>query len=396
MNHLLRGMLVACLFVSLGCCCKSAAPSKATAMLSIDQPASSYLVYVGTYTKSGKSKGIYVMRLDAASGKLSEPRVAAEMTSPSFVTIHPSEKYVYAIGEGGGKEGGPVVAYSIDASTGKLTKINEQLSGGAGPCFVGVNHAGNVALVANYGGGSFESLPIDPATGKLGAPASFIQDTGSGPDPRRQKEPHSHSLNPTPDDKFALGCDLGLDKIFVWKIDAATAMLTPADPPFVATPPAGGPRHLAFHPNARFCYVCNEMGNSVTAFAYDGKTLTTIGTQPTLPADYKDAGKNTTAEVQVHPSGKWAYVSNRGHNSIAVFTVDQKTGALTPAGHVPSGGKTPRNFRIDPSGTWLLAAHQDSDNVVLFKIDPATGMPAPTGTEVSIGSPVCVKFLPVR
>lgn len=387
------------LLAGFGCSQNPSALPKSTAMLSAaDQPPAQYFVYVGCYTKPGKSQGIYVMRLDTATGKVSDPQLAAEMGSPSFLTIHPSDKYLFAIGEGGGKEGGPVAGFTIDPATGKLTKINQQLSGGAGPCYINTTHGGTVALVANYGGGSFESLPIDAATGKLGAPASFIQDTGSGPDKKRQNEPHAHSLNPSPDDRFALGCDLGLDKIFVYKIDPATAKLTANDPAFGATPAGGGPRHLSFHPNGKWVYACNEMGNSVTAYAWDASagTLTQIATAPTLPADYANAAKNTTAEVKVHPSGKFVYVSNRGHDSIAVFDVNPQTGALTPKGHVPSGGKTPRGLNLDPTGTWMLAAHQSSDNVTVFKIDAGTGMPAPTGQSIAIGSPVCVKFLAVK
>jgi 6-phosphogluconolactonase len=353
-------------------------------------------VYVGTYT-GPKSKGIYMMTFDAATGALGAPEVAGEAKSPSFLTVSPDDKHLYAIGEISefqGKKGGAVSAFSIDPATGKLTLINQQSTGGPGPCYVSLDHTGKVALVANYGGGSVESLPIKD-DGSLGEPATFIQHTGNGPDKSRQKEPHAHSINVTPDNKYAIAADLGLDKLLIYKLDTATGKLTPSDPAFAATPPAGGPRHLAWHPNGKFAFVCNEMGMIVTTFAYDGEkgTLTDLGSAPTLPegADRKGA---STAEVQVHPNGKFVYVSNRGHDTIAVFACDPTTGKLTPTGHASSGGKTPRNFRIDPTGQFLFAANQDTGNIVVLKIDQATGALAPTGTTVEVSAPVCIKFVP--
>jgi 6-phosphogluconolactonase len=352
-------------------------------------------VYVGTYTSPGKSKGIYVMKLDVGSGALSEPQLAAEIASPSFITIHPSRKFLYAASEGGEKQGSPVSSFAIDAGSGKLTLLNQQTSGGAGPCYVATDPAGKVALVANYMGGSFESLPIGE-DGKLGAPASFIQDEGTVADPKRQGGPHGHSLNADAAGKFAFGCDLGLDKIFIFKIDPATAKLTANDPPFVTLAPRTGPRHFAFHPSGKLAYANGEIDLTVTAFTYDATrgSLSQIQTVSTLPSDFTgDKAPNSTAEVQVHPSGKFLYVSNRGHNTIAIFSIDPASGKLTPAGHQPSGGKTPRNFRPDPSGKWLLAANQDSDNVVVFKVDEKSGGLTPTGGSVNIGKPVCIKFL---
>jgi 6-phosphogluconolactonase len=356
------------------------------------------LVYLGTYT-GPKSKGIYVVRFDPKTGAMGQPEVAAEIKNPSFVTIHPSRRFLYAVGEVsdfGGKKAGAVSAFSIDPSTGKLTMINQESTGGDGPCWVSTDATGKVALVANYGGGSVESLPIKP-DGSLGAPATFIQHTGSSVNKSRQGEPHAHSINVTPDNRYAVAADLGLDKLMIYDLNTNDAMLKPHDPPFAKMPPGAGPRHLAWHPNGKVAYVCGEMGMTVTAFTYDGAkgTLTEIQTIGTLPPGTEPSTKYSTAEVQVHPSGKFLYVSNRGHNSIATFTIDEATGKLTAAGHVPSGGKTPRNFRIDPTGTWLLAAHQDSDNVVEFKIDPRTGALTPTGVNLTVGSPVCVKFLQV-
>ena len=352
---------------------------------------SSCWVYVGTYT-GPKSKGIYVMKMDLATGKLSEPKVAGEVESPSFLAIHPTEKFLYAANE---TSKGNVTAFSIAADTGMLTLLNQQPSNGDGPCWVSLDPSGKTALVANYGSGVFESLPVGD-DGKLGAPASIIQDSGPGSDPSKKSRPHAHSLNADPAGKFAFGADLGLDKVFSFKLDPSTGKLTANEPAFVSVAAGAGPRHLAFHPNGKFAYVINELNSTLGAFNFDSAkgTLSEIQVLSTLPADFH--GKNSTAEVQVHPSGKFVYGSNRGHNSIAVFTVDEQTGKLTPAGEALSGGKIPRNFRIDPTGNFLLAAHQDSDSVVAFKIDQKTGALIPTGQTLSIGSPVCVKFVSMK
>jgi 6-phosphogluconolactonase len=351
-------------------------------------------VYIGTYT-GPKSKGIYVMKMDAATGQLSEPRVAAEVANPSFLTLHPSHKFLYAVSEGGGKDGGVVSAFSIAPETGLLTLLNQQTSGGDGPCFVGLDPAGKMALVANYGSGSFESLPIGE-DGKLGVPSTKIQDAGAGPNSKRQQGPHAHSINSDAAGRFAVAADLGLDKLFIFRLDPLAATLTPNDPPFFHTAPGAGPRHFTFHPGGKFAYVINELNSTVTALAYDAEkgALSELQTLTTLPADFHD--NNSTAEVQVHPSGKFLYGSNRGHDSLAAFSIDERTGKLTPIGHYPTLGKTPRNFRMDPAGNFLLAAHQGSDSVVAFKVDLKTGALTPTGQSVSMGQPVCVKFVSMK
>lgn len=354
------------------------------------------IVYVGTYT-GPKSKGIYMMQFDPATGKLTEPEVAAEVKNPSFVTIHPNRRFLYAAGELDefrGKKGGAVSAFTIDPKSGKLTLMNQETTGGTGPCWVACDATGKVALVANYGGGSISAVPIKP-DGSLGAPTAFVQHTGSSVNKSRQSEPHAHSLNATPDNRYAIAADLGLDKLMVYKLNPAEGTLTPNDPAFATLTPGTGPRHLAFHPNGKFAFVCGEMGMTVTSFAYDGTrgTLTEVQSVSTLPQGTEPSTKYSTAEVQVHPSGKFVYVSNRGHDTIAAFSVDAESGKLTPIGHTPSGGKTPRNFRIDPTGQWLLAANQGSDNVVVFRVDEKSGTLSATGTEAKVGSPVCVKFL---
>jgi 6-phosphogluconolactonase len=353
--------------------------------------------YFGTYTNSGKSKGIYCYKLDLASGKLTEASVTEGIKNPSFLAIHPSGKYLYAVSEvndADGKPGGAVSSFALDRKTGKLTPLNHQSSEGAGPCHVSVDKTGKCVLVANYGGGSIASLPIQP-DGSLAKAASAIQHSGSGPEPNRQAGPHAHSINVSPDNRFAFAADLGLDKVLIYKLDPAKGTLTPSEPAFGKTPAGGGPRHFAFHPSGRFAYVCNEMKSSVTAFKYDAQTgaLTETQTITTLP---EETPRNSTAEIQVHPSGKFLYCSNRGHDSLALFTIDDKTGQLTAAGHQKTLGRTPRNFGIDPTGQYVIACNQNTDNAAVFKVDQATGKLNQVGDLLSIPSAVCVKFLAVE
>ncbi len=353
--------------------------------------------YFGTYTNNGKSKGIYCYKLDLASGKLTSVNVTEGIKNPSFLAIHPSGNYLYAVSEvadADGKPGGAVTAFSLNRKTGELKPLNHQSSEGAGPCHVAVDKTGKVALVANYGSGSIASLPI-AADGTLAKAASAIQHEGSSVTPMRQAGPHAHSMNVAPDNRFAFACDLGLDKILIYKLDPAKGTLAANDPPFVATPQGGGPRHFAFHPSGRFAYVCNEIKSSVTALAYDAAkgALSEIQTITTLP---EPISGNSTAEIQVHPSGKFVYCSNRGHDSLGIFTVDEKTGKLTAAGHQKTLGRTPRNFGIDPTGQYILACNQATDNVAVFKVDPATGQLTTIGEPLNVPVAVCVKFLPIE
>ena len=350
-------------------------------------------VYFGTYTWKKPSKGIYMSCLDLADGSLRPIELAAELTSPSFLTLHPSRPLLYAVGEIGsfaGKKAGAVSALAVDAKTGKLTLLNQQPSGGAGPCHVAVDRGGRNVLVANYSGGSIACLPIR-ADGSLDEPSSIVQHQGSGFDPKRQQGPHAHSIGADPAGRFVLAADLGLDKLFVYRLDAA-GKLTANDPPYGKVAPGAGPRHFAFHPSGRFVYVINEMHSTVTAFRYDAArgAMEQLQTISTLPAGF--AGPSTTAEIEIHPSGKFLYGSNRGHDSIAAFTIDQGTGRLQPGGHTSTQGRAPRNFAIDPTGAYLVAANQDSDNVVVFRIDGASGALRPTGQSLSVPLPVCVTF----
>ena len=367
-------------------------------MTSSPAPAASaakqFLVYIGTYT-GPESKGIYVSRFDADSGKLSPAELAAEAVKPSFVAVHPNRRFLYAVGEVAKfsrKKSGAVSALAIDRSTGQLTLLNQAPSGGPGPCHLVVDQTGENLLVANYSGGSVAVLRIGH-DGRLGAQTAFVQHAGSSVHPRRQRGPHAHSINLGPGNQFAFAADLGLDKVLVYRFDAAAGTLAACDP--AAVKPGAGPRHFAFHPSGKFAYVINELDSTVTVFAYDSAAgaLSVVQTVPALPQGFD--GVSWTAEVQVHPSGKFVYGSNRGHDSIVVYAVDGDKGTLALVEHEPTQGQTPRHFGIDPSGRYLLAANQKSDSIVVFRIDAETGQLTPTGQVIAAPSPVCVKFLPV-
>jgi 6-phosphogluconolactonase len=358
-----------------------------------------FWVYIGTYS-GAKSKGIYRCRFDATNGRLTAPELAAETENPTFLAVRPGSSALYSVGRplllaANEVRKGTVSAYALDRATGALTFLNRQSSGGSGPCHLSVDRSGKNVLVANYGSGSVAVLPID-GQGHLGESTAFIQHAGSSVNKQRQEGPHAHWIDVDPQNRFALACDLGLDKVLFYKFDALKGTLEANDTSFATVTPGSGPRHLAFHPNGVYAYLINELASTVTAFAFHPQraAFKEFQTISTLPAKFE--GPSTTAEIEVHPSGRFVYGSNRGHNSIAVFAVDPVTGRLTLVEHQSTGGKTPRNFAIDPTGRWLLAANQDSDTVVVFQIDPETGRLKPAGPTVEVGRPVCVKFVPVN
>ena len=372
-----------------------------TLSLTIDaraQAGGKYLAYVGTYTEEGsKSKGIYAYRFDEDSGQITSLGLAAETTNPSFVALHPNGRFLYAVNEVQNYKGansGGVSAFSIDRSTGKLKFLNEVRSRGADPCYIMVDKAGKHVLVANYTGGSIAVFPV-LADGKLGEASELVQHAGHGKDPKRQEGPHAHSIDLSPDNRFAFVDDLGLDELKVYKYDSARGSLTPNTPAFAKLDPGAGPRHFVLHPSGKFAYVVAEMGCTVTAFSVDLKqgTLHRLQTVSTLPKDFK--GENDDAEIHIHPSGRFLYASNRGHDSIAVFAVDSQKGTLTEIEDVPTQGKIPRSFEIDPTGNFLFAENQKSDDIVVFRIDGNSGKLTATGQKLDVGSPVDVKFLKV-
>jgi 6-phosphogluconolactonase len=352
-------------------------------------------VYVGTYT-DGASHGIYRLSFDPATGAMTEPVLAVETKNPSFLALHPNGRFLYAAGEVSSFEGaktGVVSAFAIDPKTGDLTLLNQQASAGAGTCHLVVDKTGRNLLVANYGGGTVAVLPIE-ADGRL-KPASSVQaHEGSGPAVGRQEKPHAHGIYLDAAERFAFSPDLGADRVFVYRFDAARGTLEPHGAAPLA--PGSGPRHLAFHPSGKFLYVINEILSTVTVFSYDAEKgeLTTLQTLGTLPAGF--SGTSFTAEIAVSPDGRFVYGSNRGDDSLAVFAVDARTGRLAPAAFAPVGGKTPRHFTLDPSGGFILAAHQGSGSIAVLRIDPATGLPKLEGPIVKVDKPVCLLPAPKR
>lgn len=349
-----------------------------------------YFVYFGTYTRANASKGIYAYRFQPSTGKLTSLGLAAETPNPSFLVAHPNGRFLYAANE---QEKGTVSAFAIDRATGKLTALNTVASRGAVACHVSIDHTGKFLLVANYGSGSVAALPIQP-DGRLGEATGFVQHKGSSVDPARQTGPHAHFVTVSPDNRVVLAADLGLDQVVEYHFDASKGTLTPNTPPFATLRPGSGPRHLAFHPTGKYVYVNSEMASTLSAFAYDAATgaMKELQTLSTLPTGF--SGATSTAEVLVDRAGRFAYVSNRGHDSIAIFAIDPAKGTLTPAGHASTGGKTPRYFGLDPSGNYVLAANQNSNTVVVFRVDAKTGGLTQAQTLSDVPEPVSIVFVP--
>jgi 6-phosphogluconolactonase len=349
--------------------------------------AADYFTYFGTYT-GPKSKGIYVSRFDSSTGKVSAPELAAEISQPSWVTIHPSGRFLYAVSELG--KDSAVTGFAIDRSTGKLRMLNKVPSGGTVACHLAINKAGTLIYVANYGNGSVAGFRLSK-DGSLGDRVALVQHEGAGVNQRRQRGPHAHAVVLSSDEKFLLVPDLGTDKYVSYRV-GANGSLSPADPPFTKVKGGSGPRHFTFAPRGKFAFGLNEMGSSVTAFNYNGKgALQEIDTVSTLPADFKE--ENNSAEIEVDADGRFVYASNRGHDSIAVFAINPANGTLTDVQRVSTQGKIPRSFKLDPTYKFVLAANQDSDNVVVFSRDAKSGKLTPAGQTLSVPSPVCIQFL---
>jgi 6-phosphogluconolactonase len=361
-----------------------------------------YLLFVGTYTDK-ESKGIYVYRFDAESSELTSLGLAAETVNPSFLAIDPSRRFLYAVNEVQkykDAKSGVVSAFAIDhqkgdRQTGRVQLLNAVASRGADPCYIAFDRTGKYVLVANYTGGSVAVFPVQP-DGHIGESSAFVQHVGSSVNREHQEGPHAHWIETTPDNRFAIVADLGLDELLIYRFDAKSGSLTPNDPPFAKLDPGAGPRHLAFDPNGKFAYVVNELQSTITTFAYDSShgALEKLATVSTLPKNF--SGSNDTAEIKVHPSGKFLFASNRGHNSIALFSINIGTGALTLVDHYPTEGKTPRHFEIDPSGKFLFVANQDTNNIAVFQIDSNNGRLTFTKKTITVPSPVCLKFMAVE
>jgi len=355
------------------------------------------LVYVGTYTFRG-SEGIYVYQLDTINGTLIPISKATGIANPSFLTVDPKQKFLYAVNETADYEGKPqgaVSSFSIVSETGELSFLNMKPSLGMHPCHVCVDKTGRFVIVANYSSGSVAVLPVKK-DGSLGDASDFVQHHGSGVNKQRQEGPHAHSVTLDEANRYAFVADLGLDRIMVYKFDSGRGKLTPNDEPWTKIHSGAGPRHFAFHPNNKYAYLINELDSTITAFTYDAEhgSLKEIQNVPALPKDFK--GTSTCADIHVALSGRFVYGSNRGHDSVVIYAIDEATGKLSYVGHELTQGKTPRNFTISPDGNLLLAANQDTDSIVPFRIDQQTGKLTATGKVTKVSMPVCLKTMRVQ
>jgi len=349
------------------------------------------LVYTGTFTDSGSAEGIYAFRFDEATGALTSAGLAVKTESPAWIGLHPDGRHLYAANE---VDEGTVSAFEIDRATGRLTFLNAQSAHGARPCHFAIDPTGHALVVASYNSGTVALLPIG-ADGRLGAATAVVQHTGSSIVPDRQAGPHAHQAVVDPSGRFLLAIDLGLDEVLVYRLDAGKGTLVPHTPKAITVERGAGPRHLAFSQDGRHGWVINELNNTIAPFAWDaarGVLTPSAPAVPTLPAGF--TGRSSTAEIAVHPSGRVLYGSNRGHDSLARFSIDPASGALTAAGYTQNVGNAPRHFAIDPAGRWLVAAGQDSNTLTVFAIDPADGRLSPAGAPISTPKPVCVVFVP--
>ena len=356
------------------------------------KPHQDYLAFVGTYTNKTDSKGIYAVEFDADSGKLKAKGIAAVSTEPSWVEIHPNGKFAYVANEAGNQS--TITAFSIDAKKAKLTQLNQLPALGEDPCHLSFDRTGKYLFAANYSSGNIVVFPI-LADGKLGEHTAVVKNVGSlGPNKERQDRPHAHWVHVSPDNRYVFAADLGLDAILSYKFDATKGTLTPNDPPLAKLNPGAGPRHVAFTPDGKYVYVVSELNSTVTAFQYDPAkgTLSEFQILTTLADDF--SGRNDTAEITVHSNGKWLFASNRGRDSITVFSISASDGSLTSLGEFPTGGKEPRHFAIDPTGQFVLAENQNSNSITVLKIDSATGALKEVSHLNDIPSPVCLEFLP--
>ncbi len=366
----------------------------ATVLTSAAARADEPIVFISAFA-SGEKAGIHAFHFDTKSGALKPLHRTAEIQNPFFLAVSRDSRFLYAIDakKFGGKEDEAVAAFAIEGRTGALRRLNQQSSRGTASCYLDVDATGKTVLVANYSTGSIATLPVQK-DGSLGEAVSFVQHTGAGSDPKRQKGPNAHSIVVSPDNRFVLSADLGIDQILISKLDATAAKLTPNEAqPFVKMTPASGPRHLTFHPNGKRVYVINELSNTVTFFDYaaDAGTLTERQTIPTLPADF--TGKSYCADLKITPDGNFLYGTNRGHDSIAAYRIADD-GKLTLLAIHPSLGKGPQNLLITPDGQWLLCANMPGNSVIVFRIDPKTGGLTATGDPVAMPMPSCIRWLP--
>jgi 6-phosphogluconolactonase len=363
------------------------APGSKRLALREESPLDDQLLYVGTYTDAKRSDGIYLLRMDPRSGQLRSVGSVDAGPNPSFLALHPSGRLLYAVNE---VKRGAVSAFAIAGETGALTRLNQQPSEGSAPCYVSVDQSGRAVLVANYDSGSVGLLPLQ-TDGSLAAASSVVKHTGSGPVADRQGQPHAHCIMTDSSNHFVLAADLGADRVFVYRLDLDGKSLRPSEGGAAVMRAGAGPRHLAFHSTLPFVFVANELDSTVATLRFDaeGGVLTVLHTRSTLPAGWTRT--NFPADIHVAPSGRTAYVSNRGHNSLAVFSVAE-TGTLSLDQVISTEGDWPRNFSLDPTGRWLLVANQRSNSIVVFGRDEKTGKLTPTSQRIAVPSPVCLRF----
>ena len=344
-------------------------------------------LYIGTLSRAG-SRGIYATDFDPSTGALSQPTLVAETKDPSFLAFSPDQRCLYAVSASEELAAG----FAVDRATGQLTPLQApRPANGVAPCHLAIDSTGRTLLVAHYHEGFVAALPIR-TDGSPGAPATVIRYACSGANPAGNSSPLIHSVTISPDNRHVIVCALGLDRVFTYRLDPATAKLTAAEPPFVATPPGSGPRHFKFSPDGRHAFVISQTGSTLASYSYNAVTgaLTELDTQSMLPASFE--GVSLGAEVRVHPNGRFVYGSNRGHDSIAVFGFEPATAKLSLVEIKPTGGRTPRNFAFSPDGRWLVAANQDSNSLTTFRVDPATGRLTRAEGSASVPTPVCVLF----
>lgn len=344
-----------------------------------------FIGYVGTYTK-GDSKGIYTFTLDTETAKITDIKEAAHLENPTYVTISQDNQYLYAVVKKDGTGG--VAAYSINQQTGELTALNDQVLEGASPCHVSVDSNNRHVVTANYHKGTIESYVVNQEDGTVQPAASIMQHEGSGPNQERQEKPHAHYAGFTPDEKYVAAVDLGIDQLITYKLN--DGVLTKVNT--LSVKPGSGPRHLAFHPNGKYAYMMTELSSEVIVLAYNAEdgSFTELQYISTIPQDFKE--NNQGSAIHLSSDGRFVYAGNRGHDSIAVFSVNQESGELTFVEHTSTEGNWPRDFMLDPTEKFLIASNQESHNLVLFSRDKAAGTLTLLQSDVTVPYPVCIKF----
>lgn len=351
----------------------------------------SYLL-VGTYT-GGKSEGIYVYKFNSEDASYKEISYV-KTSNPSFLAISPDEKYVYAVQENGKDgNGGEVSAFSFDKEKGTLTLINTQPTQGDHPCYVEIDKTGKWIFAGNYSSGNLSVFPVSE-DGSLGIASTQITHSGSGPNKDRQEKPHVHCTMISPDNKWLLVPDLGIDKVMIYSFDASTGRLSPGMQAFAKSQPGAGPRHVSFHPNGKYVYLLEELTGHVVTYQYMDGRLQPAQRTSSLPRGQE--GYAGSADIHVSPDGKFLYASNRGDfNNIAMFKLGKK-GKPSIMGFQLTGGKSPRNFNFDPSGNYLLVGNQDSDEIAIFQRNNKTGLLTDTNKRIEVGKPVCIKWISIK